>query len=54
MPPRKKPDDKPKLPTINWTNPLIWKLISAAQKDENRNVMIGKAKEDVSLFSSFR
>lgn len=39
--------EKPKIPTINWTPTLVWKLISAAQSDENKNIMVGKAKEDV-------
>jgi len=46
MPP-KSSKEKPKIPTITWTSTLVWKLIDVAQSDENRNVMVGKAKEDV-------
>jgi hypothetical protein len=45
MPPKSK--EKPKVPSINWSSTLVWRLINLAQADENRNVMIGKAKDDV-------
>ena len=46
MPP-KASREMPKIPTITWTSSLVWKLIDATQSDLNRNVMVGKAKEDV-------
>ncbi|KAF8148472.1 hypothetical protein B0H34DRAFT_737190 [Crassisporium funariophilum] len=45
MPP-KASQDKAKIPVIMWTADLVWKIINAAQENENKNVMIGKAKED--------
>jgi hypothetical protein len=51
MPPRaaKKPaPEKPKIPAIIWSPEHVWTLISAAEAPENRNVMVGKLKEDVS------
>ena len=45
MPP-KPSKEKPKIPTITWTLTLVWKLIDMAQSDQNRNVIIGKVKED--------
>jgi hypothetical protein len=51
MPPRaaKQPaPEKPKIPAIIWTQELVWSLIGAAEAPENRNVMVGKLKEDVS------
>ncbi|KAF8156973.1 hypothetical protein B0H34DRAFT_711425 [Crassisporium funariophilum] len=45
MPP-KAFQDKAKIPAITWTTDLVWKIINAAQENENKNVMIGKAKED--------
>src|SRR5271154_5076090 len=51
MPPRaaKQPaPEKPKIPAIIWSPELIWMLISTAEAPENRNVMVGKLKEDVS------
>ena len=39
--------EKPKIPTINWSPALVWKLIDMAQSNENKNIMVGKAKEDV-------
>ena len=40
--------EKPKIPAIIWSPELIWTLISTAEAPENRNVMVGKLKEDVS------
>ncbi|KAF8816151.1 hypothetical protein BYT27DRAFT_7077746 [Phlegmacium glaucopus] len=37
---------KPKVPSIHWSPTLVWRLIDLAQADENKNAMIGKAKED--------
>jgi len=42
--------EKPKIPAIIWTAELVWKLISITEAPENRNVMVGKLKEDVSSF----
>ena len=38
--------EKPKIPT-NWSPALVWKLIDMAQSNENKNIMVGKAKKDV-------
>jgi hypothetical protein len=51
MPPKSsKPPvpQKPKIPAIVWSAELTWMLISTAEVQENRNVMVGKLKEDVS------
>jgi hypothetical protein len=51
MPPKaSKPpaSEKPKIPAIVWSPELVWTLISIAEAPENRNVMVGKLKEDVS------
>ena len=51
MPPKaSKPPapEKPKIPAIVWSPELVWTLISTAEAQENRNVMVGKLKEDMS------
>lgn len=39
--------EKLKVPSINWSSTLVWRLINLAQANENKNVMIGKAKDYV-------
>ena len=39
--------EKLKIPAIIWSPELVWMLISTAEAPENRNVIVGKLKEDV-------
>ncbi|KAF9032578.1 hypothetical protein BJ165DRAFT_1331795, partial [Panaeolus papilionaceus] len=39
---------KPKIPAVTWSDNLVWKMIGAADTNENRNIAIGRDKDSVS------
>lgn len=57
-PPRKqKKQDKPAIPTIQWSGDnysLTWRLIGLVEEPENRKVLVGKSKDEVSRLSVVR